>query len=159
MSALRAHASAVIDASPEAVYALIADYHAGHPQILPRRYFRDLTVEEGGYGAGTIIRFTTRAGVKEIPYRMVVTEPEPGRVLVETDMAPASTLVTTYTVTPIADGARARVEIATEWEAGRGVIGLMERLFYPPGMRRIYRQELRRIAAVTAGRGRVPVGA
>lgn len=159
MSTLHAHASAVIDAPPEAVYALIADYHTGHPQILPKRFFRDLTVEEGGYGAGTIISFTTRAGGKEIPYRMVVTEPEPGRVLVESDLAPTSTLATTFTVTPLADGARARVEIATEWEASRGIAGVMERLFYPAGMRRIYRRELRQIAAVAAGRTGDPIRA
>lgn len=150
MTTLNAHAAAVIDAPPEAVYRLIADYRTGHPRILSRKYFRDLTVEEGGYGAGTIIRFTTRAGVVERPFRMAVTEPAPGHVLVETDTAPASSLATTYTVTPIADGRRAQVEIATEWEARRGVAGLMERLFYPSGMRRVYRQELRQIAAVVA---------
>jgi len=159
MSKLHSHASAVIDAPPEAVYRLIADYHTGHPQILPQRYFRDLRVEEGGYGAGTIIRFTTRAAGKEISYRMVVTEPEPGRVLVETDTAPGSTLTTTFTVTPVANARQARVEIATAWEAGRGVVGLMERLFHPAGMRRIYRHELRQIASVTAARTGAPVTA
>jgi hypothetical protein len=159
MSTLHAHASAVIDASPETIYGLIADYRAGHPQILPQKYFRDLIVEEGGYGAGTVIRFTTRAGGKEVPYRMIVTEPEPGRVLVETDTAPASSLATTFTVAPVAGGAQARVEIATEWEASRGFAGLMERLLYPVAMRRIYRQELRQIGVVTAERGRAPVTA
>lgn len=150
MTTLSAHASAVIDASPEEVYRLIADYHTGHPRILPKRYFRDLTVEEGGYGAGTIIRFKTRAGGIERPYRMAVTEPQPGRVLVETDTTPTSSLATTFTVTPVADGRQAQVEIATEWDASGGIAGLMERLFYPPGMRRIYRQELRQIADVAA---------
>jgi hypothetical protein len=32
------------------VYDTIADYHIGHPRILPR-HFSGLTVEEGGIGA------------------------------------------------------------------------------------------------------------
>ncbi len=45
-------ASADMDAPPDRVYAIIADYHNGHPHILPKQ-FRNLTVEKGGVGAGT----------------------------------------------------------------------------------------------------------
>lgn len=44
---------------------------------------------------------------------MEVSEPLPGRILAETDRA--SGAVTTFTVTPQDNGARAHVEIATEW--------------------------------------------
>jgi|SRR3954451_8694704 len=149
MTTLHAQSSATIDAPADEIYRLMADYRTGHPRILPGRVFRDLTVEEGGYGAGTVIRFTTHVGGKDIPSRMIVTEPEPGRVLVETDTAPGSTFATTFTVTPVADR-RAEVEIKTEWQARGGIAGLMERLFYPMGMRHLYRQELAQIATVVA---------
>ncbi len=156
MSTLYANASAVIDASPEAIYGLLADYRTGHPQILPQRSFGDLIIEEGGYGAGTVFRVTTRAGRIEQKWRMIVSEPEPGRVLVDTDMAPTSTLTTTFSVMPVADGQQARVEIATKWESRAGIAGLMERLFYPSGMRRIFQQELRQLASVIAARRGTP---
>lgn len=46
----------VIDAPPDRVYALIADYRSGHPRILPKAYFKELVVEQGGVGAGTVVR-------------------------------------------------------------------------------------------------------
>ena len=49
-------AAACIDAEPERVYAIIAAYHNGHRGILPHE-FSALSVERGGVGAGTIIRF------------------------------------------------------------------------------------------------------
>ena len=52
-------AAACIDAAPERVYAIIADYHRGHAGILPHE-FSGLSVERGGVGAGTIIRFRMR---------------------------------------------------------------------------------------------------
>ena len=104
-----------------------------------------------------MIRFVTVAAGKKTPYRMAVSEPEPGRVLVETDTAPGSALVTTFTVTPVAGGQKAHVEIGTEWESRPGFTGLMERLFYPMGMRRIYKQELGQLATVIAERASTPV--
>ena len=148
MSKIHVDSSAIIEAPADRVYELIADYRTGHPRMLPAEYFHSLEVEDGGYGAGTVIRFVTRTGRIERPYRMIVSEPEPGRVLMESDSS--STLATTFTVTPIADGARAEVTIATEWEASRGITGMMERALYPPAMRRIYRKELGQLAAVLA---------
>ncbi|MEO8453409.1 MAG: hypothetical protein ABI647_26730 [Gemmatimonadota bacterium] len=73
-------------ASLRAVYGLIADDRKGHPSILPPQYFENLEVEEGGYGAGTRIRFTMLSYGTRRVCRAHVTEPEPGRVLVETDI-------------------------------------------------------------------------
>lgn len=38
-------ASATIGAPAEIVYRILADYHEGHPHILPRKYFTFLAVE------------------------------------------------------------------------------------------------------------------
>src|SRR6187399_1131146 len=79
-------ASTVVAAPARIVYELIADYRTGHPSILPPEYFEDLQVEEGGRGAGTRIRFTMKSfGTRRVS-TSIVTEPEPGRLLVETDV-------------------------------------------------------------------------
>ena len=59
MSTYLARESAVIEAPAERLYGIIADYHEGHPAILPARYFSDLTVVEGGLGLGTVIPVAT----------------------------------------------------------------------------------------------------
>jgi hypothetical protein len=76
-------ASAVFEAHAADAYRLIADYRKGHPRILPERYFRNMQVEEGGYGAGTIVRFDMLAFGRIQHARSRITEPEPGRVLAE----------------------------------------------------------------------------
>jgi hypothetical protein len=147
MPRVRAAASAVIDAPPQKVYAIIADYHNGHPRILPPKYFSGLEVQRGGVGAGTVIRFRMHAFGATRTMRGEVTEPEPGRVLVEA--YPESGEVTTFTVEP-ADGGRASVTITTEWTA-RGCTGWVHRLLAPPLLRRVYAEELRNLARVAAG--------
>ncbi|MDQ2808666.1 MAG: SRPBCC family protein [Chloroflexota bacterium] len=146
MSRVHAEAAAVIPAPPDMIYALLVDYVAGHPQILPPQYFRDLQVESGGRGAGTVIRLQAGAMGRMRPMRMLVAEPEPGRVLSESDTA--SSLVTTFTVTPVAGGTQAQVRIATHWDAAAGLAGMLERLLIPSIYRRIYRAELAQLAAV-----------
>ena len=69
--------SAVIPARPEVVYGIIADYRNGHPNILPRRYFGELIVEQGGIGAGTVINFTTHVLGNTRHFKHTVSEPEP----------------------------------------------------------------------------------
>jgi hypothetical protein len=72
---------------------------------------------------------------------MTVAEPEPGRVLTESDAG--SSLVTTTTVTP--QGGRSLVAISTAWEGAGGIGGFFERLFAPRVMRGIYADELERL--------------
>ncbi len=48
MTMLHAEYSEVIYARPEAIYAILSDYQQGHPAILPRQYFTELAVEQGG---------------------------------------------------------------------------------------------------------------
>jgi hypothetical protein len=74
---------------------------------------------------------------------MEVAEPEPGRVLTESDTG--SSLVTTWTVEP--EGDLSRVEIATRWQGAGGIGGFFERTFAPRVMRGIYADELERLDA------------
>lgn len=143
MARIRVEANAVIDAPAAKIYTLLADYREGHPHILPKRHFSVPEIESGGYGEGTIFRVRVRALGVEQGYRMLVSEPEPGQMLVETDTETG--LVTTFTVTPEGDN-RARLRIATEWTAQAGFAGLLERWCTPPVMRRIYTKELRQVA-------------
>jgi hypothetical protein len=151
MSHLHVASSAHIAAPADAVYRLIADYHSGHPRILPARYFRDLRVESGGLGAGTVIRFGMRVGGIDRRYHMVVAEPEPGRVLVEREAEPTAARVeTTFTVVQAGEGRVCDVTIATEMETRAGVAGVLERWLTPPTLRRIYQAELRQLAEAAA---------
>jgi Polyketide cyclase / dehydrase and lipid transport len=72
---------------------------------------------------------------------MRVEEPDPGRVLTESDER--SSMVTTWVVTPEGPGCRVRVE--TLWQGAGGVGGLVERLFAPRVLRRLYTDELERL--------------
>ena len=108
MGQIKVKAEEVLDARPEDVYATIADYRKGHPSILPKESLYDLQVEEGGYGAGTIIRFKSRILGVEQSFHHRVSEPEPGRVLVEQDIDTKQNLATTFT----SDSCRGRTEVS-----------------------------------------------
>jgi hypothetical protein len=143
--------SALINAPAEQVYAILADYRDGHPHILPKAYFPSLGVEEGGVGAGTRIRFQMRAFGKTQTAQAVVTEPEPGRVLVET--IPVSGIVTTFTVSPSGDR-QAETTISTQLKAPHGLFAPLERLMTKLYLQRVYRQELQQLDAFAQERSR-----
>ena len=86
-----AAASRIITAPAQQVYKIIADYRNTHPHILPKAYFLALEVEKGGYGAGTIVNFSMRILGRTQDFRSLITEPQPGRLLVETDIRSQST--------------------------------------------------------------------
>ncbi len=144
MASHRITASARIAAAPKRVYDLIADYRQGHPRILPRQ-FSDLTVERGGFGAGTIIRFKMRIAGRTQAFRAAITEPDPGRVLVETDLD-SNLAVTTFTVTPADAGQSSDVSIAADLPVRTGPLGLVERLVTTRVLQPLYKEELRRLA-------------
>lgn len=148
MATVRASAEGMVAAPPGAVYGYLADMTEHHPRFLPPA-FSGFSVESGGVGAGTTVRFTVSAGGRSRAYHMVVAEPEPGRVLTETDTS--SSLVTTFTVTP-KDGA-SMVEIVTTWKGAKGVGGFFERTFAPRVMRKIYLDELQRLDTYARARG------
>jgi hypothetical protein len=74
---------------------------------------------------------------------MEVAEPEPGRVLTESDTG--SSMVTTTTVS--ARGGGSLVQISSAWDGAGGIGGLFERMFAPRVMRAIYADELKRLDA------------
>ena len=139
MALIQVNAFAVVPASPAVVYGLIADYRTGHQQMLPPKYFSNLVVEAGGVGAGTKVRFEMHAFGNHQTLHAEISEPEPGRVLVETVVE--SGAVTTFTVEPLADGAQSRVTIRTEYPR-EGVSGWIEALFAPRLLKTIYLEEL-----------------
>ena len=139
MRQITAKAAAILDARPEDVYAIIADYQHGHPHILPKERLSDLQVEQGGYGAGTIIRFKVNTfGFVETAYQRV-SEPEPGRVLVEQDIDSSRNATTTFTVTSVEQGQKAHVEITTTMNPSPGLQGFVERLLVPLIQPPVYR--------------------
>ena len=152
MGQIRVKAEAVLDARPEDVYSTIADYRIGHPGILPKKNLYDLQVEEGGYGAGTIMRFKSRILGAEQAFYQRVSEPEPGRVIVEQDIEPGQNFVTTFRVDPIEGGQKSHVEISTSLDASPGLKGLVERVVISIANPRIYREELKLLEAVAQKR-------
>lgn len=125
----------VVPASPETVYALLADYRVERPKLLTPN-FLDYTVEQGGKGGGTVVSYRLHSANRERLYRMHIDEPVKGEVLTERDSN--SSLVTTWTLFPVRGGALTRVRITTEWQGHGGVGGFFEKTFAPMGLRSIY---------------------
>ena len=142
-------ATAVIPARRERVYSLISNYKDGHPRILPKQ-FSGLAVEKGGVGAGTVIRFQMSLFGKKQTFRAAITEPEPGRVLVETDLD-TNGAVTTFSVNPGGAPADSHVTISTELPVRSGFLGKVERAITTMLLRPIYVKELQNIARVATG--------
>ena len=145
-------ASARVEAPAEVVYRIIADYRDGHPHVLPKQYFEWLEVEQGGRGEGTVIRFQMRVLGQTRVLRAVVTEPEPGRVLVESDTGGAGP-VTTFTVEPAGEGSR--VTFSTKLTSNGGPVGLLERFVLRRVLRRIYARELEQLERLAVERASV----
>jgi hypothetical protein len=133
-----------IAAPAERVYRIIADYSNGHPHIVPQPPFGPIEVERGGIGAGTVIRFTMRVMGRTRQMRAEVSEPEPGRVLVES--YPETGDMTSFTVEPLDDGRGCRVTITTDLKVHGGPLGFLERVFVRRYLRGVYARELRQLA-------------
>ena len=138
MGTVQAQAERVVDATPEQVYALIADYRDGRRKVLPES-FAEYRVEQGGTGAGTVVAYTLHAARRQRPYRLAVSEPDPGRILHEADTT--SSFTQDWTVEPEEPG-RSRVRISCSWQGAGGIGGFFERTFAPKGVRRLYEQVL-----------------
>jgi hypothetical protein len=135
-------AEGAVNAPAETVYGYIADMREHHPRFLPSA-FSDFRVESGGIGTGTVIRYKLTAGGRTREFRTKVAEPEPGKVLTESDTR--SSNVTTFTVSP--RGASSLVRISSAWDGAGGVGGLLERMFAPRVLRAILADELKRLDA------------
>jgi hypothetical protein len=137
--------SARVAAPADVAYRLIADYRDGHPRIVPPKYFSDLVVEEGGYGAGTRFRIDMTVLGQTQRMHAVVEEPQPGRVLVERDVDRG--LVTTFEVVPAGPGS-CDVTFTTVMPRRRGVAGAMEQFLTKWMLPKIYREELAQLERV-----------
>ena len=142
MARIVVSADGMVDAPAETVYRYIADMREHHPRFLPPA-FSDFRVESGGVGAGTVLHYKVTAGGRTREFRTKVAEPEPGRVLTESDTNSSS--VTTFTVSP--QGAASLVRISTSWDGAGGIGGVFERMFAPRVLRAIYADELKRLDA------------
>jgi hypothetical protein len=125
------------------VYDLIADYRDGHTRIVPPKYFKSLDVEQGGFGAGTVIRVTMHLLGADRTYRAKVTEPDPGRVITETDLE--NGLATSFIVTPVGDATD--VTISTAIPHLPGFVAAVQRWLVKRMLPQIYREELQLIDA------------
>jgi hypothetical protein len=139
MGQVHIRAERLVDAPADVVYHCIADYREHHrPSGFLPPAFSDFRVEQGGVGAGTVISFTVTLAGRGRTMTLEVSEPEPGRVLVETGARER----TTFTVEP--EGERSRVRFDTVLEAS-GLDGLLTRLLAPRLMRSLYADELERL--------------
>jgi hypothetical protein len=141
----RVSAERIIEAPAEVVYHLISDYKEHHnPAGFLPPAFPELHVEQGGVGAGTVVRFTSKLAGQTKTIVASISEPVPGRVLVESSPG----LETTFTVEPVLNGAagstKSRVRFDTVMEAG-GLEGLIARLFAPGILRPVYADEMARL--------------
>lgn len=135
-------AERVMKAAPDRVQAVLVDYSGRRKEILPEG-FSEYAVEQGGQGAGTIMRYRFQRARRDRVYRMEVTQAAGGEI-VERDLT--SSLVTTWKVRPEASGSR--VEIETHWNGAPGIGGFFERTFAPKVLSRMYDDMLARLQTV-----------
>jgi Polyketide cyclase / dehydrase and lipid transport len=152
----RVAASRIIDASPERLYDLLADYREGHPRILPSPQFGPLKIVEGGRGQGTIFEVEMRLLGRRRSRRGIVSEPVPGRQLVECYAGEPT--VTSFIIEPMFSGDHARVTISTETDVHGGLRGALERRIATRLLRPLYVRELAQLAAVAAAAEAQPLG-
>jgi hypothetical protein len=132
-------AERVVDAPAHIVYRCLADYtHHHRPGGFLPPAFSNQEILHGGVGAGTVIRLSISLAGRTNTMTAHISEPEPGRVLVETSQG----VQTTFTVDPEAN--RSRVRFDTVLEAS-GLEGLMNRFFAARLLRPVYADELRRL--------------
>lgn len=152
MGQIKVKAAAILAARSEDVYATIADYRVGHPSIMPKENWYNFQLEQGGYGEGTVHRITSRVLGAEKTYHHYVSEPEPGRVLVEHEIGSSPEEMTKFTVHPLEQGQQSHVEIASTFNPSPGLKGWIERavaaLIIPP----ILHKELKLLEAVARQR-------
>lgn len=138
----KVHISAerLIDAPADVVYQCIADYRNHHrpsPGFLPSA-FHDQQVLRGGFGDGTVIRFSMTLAGTTRTMTTEITEPEPGRVLVESERQ----VRTVFTVEPV--GRQCRVRFDTVMQAA-GLEGLMLQFFARRLLEPLYADEQARL--------------
>ncbi len=140
MDTYELHVSKKIKADPTLIYRVLSDYRNEHPHILPKPYLAVTAVEQGGVGAGTIVRVQMKVMGVVNHLRLFVTEPIPGREIHEED--PVAGIKTIFALEPDPDHVACQVRIQTIWQKKQGIKGLIERWLVPPIVRSIYTKEL-----------------
>lgn len=135
----RVESTGRVNAPAKRVYSLIADYRGGHQRIIPPRFFRNLVAESGGYGEGSVIAYDFIMAGSTRRARARVAEPDPGRVLTETDLAMGA--LTTFVVEPVTDTS-CDVTISTLIPIHGGMLGWIERRVIGRLLRKVYAEEL-----------------
>jgi carbon monoxide dehydrogenase subunit G len=145
MGQVSASSTVLINATPEAVLAAVADYQTVRPKILSSHY-SGYQVLEGGQGAGTVATWklqATESRVRDVKAEVDVA----GHSVIEKDAN--STMVTTWTVAPAGTGST--VTTKTTWTGAGGVKGFFEKTFAPLGLRKIQAQVLENLKKQVEG--------
>lgn len=139
MAAKKFSVSKKINSPPDVVYSIIADYNNAHPKILPKPPFISLKVEKGGIGAGTEMLVQMEMFGKVQSFRSVVTEPMPGKTLVETT---DTGYITTFSVEPEDNGKNCLVTFTTELAHYSGLKKKFEFWLTSKLLQPVYKREL-----------------
>jgi carbon monoxide dehydrogenase subunit G len=145
MGQVSASSTVLINATPEAVLAAVADYQTVRPKILSSHY-SGYQVLEGGQGAGTVAAWklqATESRVRDVKAEVDVA----GHSVIEKDAN--STMVTTWTVAPAGTGST--VTTKTTWTGAGGVKGFFEKTFAPLGLRKIQAEVLENLKKQVEG--------
>ena len=136
-------------APADAIYHAIANYRDHHRPggFLPPQ-FSDMQIAKGGVGAGTEVSWVLETGGRPRRISAVISEPVPGRRLVET----APGIVRTFIVEPAPGGALVRFD--TVIDEG-GVTGLLTRLLGRRLLVPVYEDELARLEEYAADLARL----
>jgi hypothetical protein len=140
MPTLSAAAAAHIDAPAEVVLGILRDFDGHHRRILPPA-FSDFEVVHGGHGDGTMTRFNFTIGGRTSETRTLATETEPGVIR---EQVLGRDMVTEFRVVREDDGSR--LSISTVWTPVGGLNGVLERLFAPAMLRKVYVEQLALVA-------------
>ena len=135
MSHIFVRSELIIEARPGEVFQTLADYKMKRPRILPPNY-QDYTIEQGGQGSGTVIRYRFQAAGRARDYEMHVEETiqRPGAHRTRQRFIAGHALVCA------ASGRRSEKQGLSGKRLGRrnGIDGFFERTFAPLGLSSIY---------------------
>ena len=148
MKTVRVESTRLINAPVQTIYEILADFEDAHVAILPRQYFRAIKLLSGGQGAGTVYQLQMVVSGQTYDYEMHVSEPVPGRELLEVSSDGA--VRTVMRVEPAGANGDSQVTIISDFTSEPGFMGWLQRLFQPAIVRRIYREELDNLAQYAA---------
>jgi Polyketide cyclase / dehydrase and lipid transport len=137
----------------QVAYHCLADYREHHrPEGFLPSAFSAFEVHRGGVGDGTEASWAVELGGRTRRMSAEITEPEPGRRLVETDDG----VVTTFTVAPSGGGCVVRFDTVFD-EPGLG--GILLRLLIGRMLGPLHADELERLDAYSHAHRPVAVAA